>query len=83
MVEYGFVTEEGGKNARTFKYSGTDLSLIYKYALSPLAQFCVDHTPRWVAYVCVPVRWLPLPLLSPPNGVSCRLCICVVAPCSF
>ena len=49
VAGYGFVTEAGGQNAREFKYSGTDLSLIYKYALSPFAQALVDITPRWVA----------------------------------
>ena len=32
------------------KYAGGDTSLIYKYLLSPLAQFCVDiGCPRWLA----------------------------------
>ncbi len=33
-----------------YKYKGADLSLTYKYVLSPAAQWCVDTlTPPWVA----------------------------------
>ena len=32
-----------------FEYQGEDLSLLYKYVLSPLASFCVNHlTPIWL-----------------------------------
>ena len=34
----------------SYKYSGTDSSLLYKHVLSPLAQNCVDmFVPSWVA----------------------------------
>ncbi len=37
-------------NVRNYKYHGGDSSPIYKYVLSPFAQFCVDNfTPMWVA----------------------------------
>ena len=35
---------------KSFKYKGADLSLLYHYLLSPLAQWCVDAlTPVWAA----------------------------------
>jgi len=53
----GFVTEEGGRNAKNYKYAGQDLSLIYKYFASPFAAFLVTLLPRWLAYVHLCV-WL-------------------------
>jgi ethanolaminephosphotransferase len=45
-----FLSEEGEKNLLKYKYSGSDRSLIYKYFLSPAAQFLVDHIlPTWLA----------------------------------
>lgn len=45
-----YVSPSGATAARNYKYSGGDLSKLYKYFLSPMAQFCVDHfTPRWLA----------------------------------
>ena len=37
-------------NLHTFRYRGTDHSLLYKYLLSPWAEYCVQRlTPLWVA----------------------------------
>jgi len=45
-----FVSKEGEKNLRAYKYSGSDASLLYKHFFSPCAQFLVDHViPPWLA----------------------------------
>jgi len=45
-----YVTPSGVSALKAYKYSGADLSLTYKYILSPFAQACVDwFTPLWVA----------------------------------
>lgn len=50
---------------RNYQYKGGDSSPIYKYALSPLAQFCVEtFTPRWVAPNVLTLLGLLLSLLS-------------------
>ena len=37
-----FIDGKGAAALKSYKYSGSDLSLTYKHVLSPLAQFCVD-----------------------------------------
>jgi hypothetical protein len=55
MAEYShfgekIITEEGKVHLNAHQYAGSDPSLTYKYILSPIAQFCVDHlTPKWLA----------------------------------
>jgi len=45
-----YIDAAGQKALKEYKYSGSDLSLTYKYVLSPLAQFCVDKfTPVTMA----------------------------------
>ena len=45
-----FLSDEAVNNLPQFQYRGKDLSLLYHYVLSPLADFCVNKlTPRWVA----------------------------------
>ncbi|GMI49056.1 hypothetical protein TrCOL_g4051 [Triparma columacea] len=45
-----FIDAKATATLKGYKYSGSDLSLTYKYILSPLAQKCVDlFTPRSVA----------------------------------
>jgi len=44
-----YITPECEGPLLTFKYSGADLSLIYRYALSPLAESIVAMIPLWVA----------------------------------
>jgi ethanolaminephosphotransferase len=34
---------------KDFKYVGSDSGLMYKYFYCPLAIWCVDHTPKWIA----------------------------------
>ncbi|RLN87942.1 hypothetical protein BBJ28_00006969, partial [Nothophytophthora sp. Chile5] len=41
-ANYRYVTEEGVKHILTYRYSGSDASLLYNYAISPLAQKLVD-----------------------------------------
>ena len=41
---------DGREHAKTYKYRGQDLSLIYKYFSSPLAEYLVKRwTPSWLA----------------------------------
>ena len=45
-----YITEEGRAALKRYKYVGEDRSLLYKYVLSPWAEFCVVWlTPEWVA----------------------------------
>jgi len=37
-----FIDGKGAAALKAYKYSGSDLSLTYKYILSPMAQKCVD-----------------------------------------
>lgn len=47
---YYFLSTKAREQIPQYRYNGQDLSLLYKYVLSPLAQFCVDNlTPRWLA----------------------------------
>mmetsp|Transcript_30711 Transcript_30711/g.45784 ORF Transcript_30711/g.45784 Transcript_30711/m.45784 type:complete len:468 (-) Transcript_30711:608-2011(-) len=49
-TNYYTLTPHAATEIHNFKYSGADLSLLYKYILSPLAQFLVDYaTPITVA----------------------------------
>jgi hypothetical protein len=50
IFEKDFLSEEGEKKLPAYKYSGSDASYIYKYFLSPTAQFVVDKfIPIWLA----------------------------------
>ncbi len=45
-----FLTPTERKNVLIYQYHGGDSSPIYKYILSPFAQFLVDYaTPKWMA----------------------------------
>lgn len=44
-----YISSEEATSLQNFKYNGKDLSLIYKYILSPLAEFIVTLIPRWIA----------------------------------
>jgi hypothetical protein len=47
-----YITPAGRAALASYKYKGEDRSLLYKYVLSPWAQFCVDYfTPESFAYV--------------------------------
>ena len=44
------LSKESLAKVKDFRYQGSDTSPIYKYLLSPFAQFCVDKcTPLWMA----------------------------------
>ncbi|KAL7579915.1 hypothetical protein ACA910_004918 [Epithemia clementina (nom. ined.)] len=50
MHDFFYLSDEAVRNLPHFQYRGKDLSLLYRYILSPLAVFCVNHlTPSWVA----------------------------------
>jgi hypothetical protein len=40
------ISPEGAEHIRNYKYHGQDLSLTYKYFLSPLAEKCLIFVPR-------------------------------------
>jgi ethanolaminephosphotransferase len=62
---YFFVTASGAQAIQIFQYSGQDNSLLYKYFLSPLAQYFVDNwTSRTVAPNTITVLGLVLMFLS-------------------
>ena len=45
-----FLSKQAARELPRFQYQGEDLSLLYKYVLSPLATFCVYRlTPVWLA----------------------------------
>lgn len=58
------LTETQIKALRDYTYRGGDTSYIYKYLLSPLAQFCVDLIPTWVAPNTITLVGLCFPLAS-------------------
>ena len=52
LFQADFISKEGERHLINYKYDGADYSLIYKYILSPFAQFLVDHIiPEWMAYL--------------------------------
>lgn len=62
---YFFISASGAQAIKKFQYSGEDNSLLYKYILSPLAQYFVDNwTPRNVAPNAITVLGLLLMFLS-------------------
>lgn len=67
-------------NLPKYQYKGTDLSLLYRYILSPFAAFLVNNaTPRWVApnvitltglllmFVSYAVMWYYVPEIEPTD----------------
>jgi len=60
-----YLSSKAVTNLPNFKYSGADLSLLYQYVLSPLAQWMVDHvTPNTIAPNCITMFGLSLMLVS-------------------
>jgi len=57
----GFYVDSAAQKAlKNYKYSGSDLSMTYKYLLSPWAQWCVDNlTPVTMARKFVAVSKRP------------------------
>ena len=50
QYSFYYLSPHAAQELPRFQYRGQDLSLLYKYILSPLAQFCVDQwTPRSIA----------------------------------
>lgn len=71
-----------------YKYNGGDSSLIYKYVLSPFAQYCVDaFTPIWMApnvitligLICTVVAMTLSLIFNPSLGKDCPPWLCVVS----
>lgn len=59
------LTDEDKKNILNYKYNGGDSSPVYKYVLSPIAQFFVDNfLPRWLAPNMVTLLGLAASIIS-------------------
>ena len=41
MLSYKYIPEENEKNLKEHKYSGKDMSILYNYAISPFAEWCL------------------------------------------
>ena len=48
-MKYNFIPKEAEVNILSFKYSGNDRSLFYKYVGSPFSEFCVNLLPKNIA----------------------------------
>lgn len=45
-----YISATGAESVRSYKYKGGDRSKLYKYVLSPFAEWCVANlTPEWLA----------------------------------
>ncbi|CAI5714299.1 unnamed protein product [Hyaloperonospora brassicae] len=62
---YRYVTEDGVAHILAYRYSGSDASLLYNHAISPLAQWLVNHvlSPR-LAPNAITIGALSLVVLS-------------------
>lgn len=49
-INYDFISSDNLKYLHTYSYKGTDLSLLYNYILSPIAEYCLKFVPLNVAY---------------------------------
>ncbi|CAD8048632.1 unnamed protein product [Paramecium primaurelia] len=49
LLNYDFIAQENLKFLKTYKYKGTDQSLLYNYVLSPFANWCLKYVPLNVA----------------------------------
>ena len=59
------LSDENLAKVHKFQYRGADTSPVYKYILSPFAQFCVDKfTPLWMAPNLITLIGLSSSLLS-------------------
>jgi len=45
----GYINEKGAEGLRNYRYHGRDLSLIYKYILSPMNDVLINFFPLWMA----------------------------------
>lgn len=76
-----FLSSQAARELPHYVYRGSDLSLLYKYVLSPLADFCVQRlTPVWLApntitfvgllfmLVSYLIHWYYVPDLVPHNS---------------
>lgn len=50
FLAFKYIHQDFEGNLKTYKYSGNDKSLFYKYFLSPFGNFCVNNlVPVWLA----------------------------------
>jgi ethanolaminephosphotransferase len=77
-LKKNYISPQNANNLITYKYSGSDLSLLYKHFFSPIAQFLVDRIiPEWMApnlitlmgFVCTLVPHIII-LAAFPNTLS-------------
>lgn len=67
-----YITPECEGPLLTFKYSGADLSPIYRHILSPIAEFFVSLTPTWLAPNSITLFGLLWMITS--YGIFCYYC---------
>ena len=63
-MKMNILTEQEKQGLLSYKYNGTDHSLLYKYILSPFAQYCVDCLPIWVAPNLITFIGLLFPIIA-------------------
>ncbi|CAD8205500.1 unnamed protein product [Paramecium octaurelia] len=63
-LNYDFISSDHLRYLHTYRYKGTDLSLLYNYILSPIAEYCLKFVPLNVA----------------PNVLTLLGLICVIIP---
>lgn len=62
---YYYLSPNAVKRLPQYQYHGEDQSLLYKYVLSPLAAYCVEHlTPTWLAPNAITLMGLGWMVLS-------------------
>lgn len=49
-LNYDFIASDHLHYLKSYKYKGTDQSLLYNYILSPIAEFCLRLVPMNMAY---------------------------------
>jgi len=45
----GYITKDGAEGLRQYQYRGRDLSLVYKYVLTPMNNVLINWIPLWMA----------------------------------
>jgi hypothetical protein len=43
-----YIRDEWKENIRTYKYQGSDLSILYVHVTSPLCNKLVEYIPPWI-----------------------------------
>lgn len=46
-----YIQEEWKEHIKSYKYKGSDYSILYTYVTSPLCDVIVEYLPRTLAYI--------------------------------